>query len=127
MGKRYKVTDGRARWFDKEYNSVEFVKDYNREPGIALVGVENGKAANYLVSIDTRTDLKEVKSEPKPVTFMEAIKAYWDGKTIHHKYNVGSGVSEYIPQEGGGRLIDESGIAITASEIIDGGWYIVEP
>lgn len=62
-----------------------------------------------------------------PVTFMEAIKAYWDGKTIYHKYRVGSGVSKYIPDEGGGRLIDENGIAITASEIIDGDWYIGEP
>ena len=126
IGKRYKVIDGNAKSFDvKQYRYVEFGEDYC-EPGITLVGVENEKATNHVVSIDTRTDLKEVKSEPKPVTFMEAIKAYWDGKTIHHKYNVGSGVSEYIPQEDGGRLIDESGIAITASEIMEGDWFIKE-
>ena len=126
IGKRYKVIDGNAKSFDaKQYRYVEFGEDYC-EPGITLVGVENEKATNHVVSIDTRTDLKEVKSEPKPVTFMEAIEGYWEGKTIYHKYRTDSNHSKYVPQGYGGRLVDAQGFAITASEIMDGEWYIEE-
>jgi hypothetical protein len=60
----------------------------------------------------------------QPVTFIEAVKAYAEGKTIRCEF----GNIDYIykPTELSGRLVDQNKIAIGESEILEGTWYIEE-
>jgi len=55
---------------------------------------------------------------PRPVPFLEAVKAYSEGKTVKCEY---SSVIHRYKQEGNG-FVDENGEAITSYEILNGTW-----
>jgi hypothetical protein len=78
------------------------------------------------VSCDT--ELEEIK--PEPVPFMDAVRAYSEGKTIRCEYNgykitytptdaklSGLGIGMYL-------FIDGDGKGTTAEMFLEGAWYI---
>ena len=71
---------------------------------------------------------EQVKLIPRFVSFMEAIKAYSEGKKIRCKLKDGRGY-EYIPEERcdfGYVLKAHSACAISSGEILTGAWYICD-
>lgn len=67
-----------------------------------------------------------IKPEPKEVTFMDAIKAFDEGKTIYCKTE-GAGEIQYKRIDGYGEyqsMEDDDGDSITQTEILEGKWYI---
>lgn len=75
-------------------------------------------------------DIIQAKFTPLPkeieVDFMEAIKAYGEGKTIICK--IGNNKTEFKPQElftKDNPILDEFEDGVTAKEILEGKWYII--
>ena len=60
---------------------------------------------------------------PQPASFMEAVKAYSEGKTIQSKQVCFTRI--YNPS-GAGWMIDQNGSGPSSSEILHGTWYICE-
>jgi hypothetical protein len=60
----------------------------------------------------------------QPVTFMEAVKAYSEGKTIRCKLH--GGHITYEPKTPRYELMDISGHAITIEEVMSNQWYVEE-
>jgi hypothetical protein len=77
--------------------------------------------------IFTDTEWELIKPEPVLVPFMEAVKAYSEGKTIGCKD--GKHNWEYEPSEFSPKfsvLNDTKDGVISAHEILNGQWYIIE-
>jgi hypothetical protein len=128
-GKRYKVTACRADHWGKPYGIVEVCRDFNAVNSMTLVGVDGDKRTAELVSITTRTELEEI---PQPVPFLDAVKAYAEGKTV--ECTVGNSKYVYSPN---GFNHDESlgyffkpdkypDMPISTKEILEGIWKIKE-
>ena len=85
-------------------------------------GKLQGKGYDNWAYINSNTTVEEIPPEPKPVTFMEAAEANENGKTVECKiygcFNV------YRPHMTAG-MIDQSGRAVSANEILHGKWYII--
>jgi hypothetical protein len=65
------------------------------------------------------SQVKLVKPEPKPVPFLEAVKAYSKGKAIRCKRN--GGYKEYSPCG-----LKNSAISLLTEDVFEATWYIVE-
>lgn len=68
------------------------------------------------------TVLEEIKPQPKPVPFIEAIKAYSEGKAI----KVMHGDHWHTYSKPNHIFLDDTGYAIEADEIFHGEWYVLE-
>lgn len=70
----------------------------------------------------TYTDIINAKfiPIPKPVSFMEAIKAYRENKKIYCEL----GPNKYTYEFNHNGIRDEIGGSLTSDEIINGKWYI---
>lgn len=116
-GKRYKAECALIDYKGNSYDTCQFNKDGK------LCAPSNTCDWAY---INGNTTLEEIPPKPKPVTFMEAVKAYDEGKTIECKssefkkrtYQPG----QYYPHE----MLDKYADSITAKEIINGEWFIKE-
>lgn len=77
---------------------------------------------DYEIFTTSETILEEIKPEPKPVPFMEAVKAFADGnaKAI---YSIVYGRCRHIYADGQ-LLRDENGSAISLTEILYGQWFV---
>jgi hypothetical protein len=60
----------------------------------------------------------------EPVDFIEAMKAYREGKNIYCLW--GGYKYFYVHDKYGNKLIDIAGTTISISEILEGKWYIQE-
>lgn len=103
-----------------------------------IIAFENGRPivdgyATAFISADII--LEEIPPEPKPVPFMEAVKAYSEGKTIRCEVvpSTTNQVYEYEPCGNGIALhgyklstYKGSGTAVTTKEILEGKWFIEE-
>lgn len=111
MDKRYKVVEGTAiDHSGSESKEIQFCKTGQMSTGI------------FVAYISSDTVLEEIK--PEPVPFMEAVKAYSDGKTMEAEWN--GTKSTYKNGTMGFGIKDEDGIPICASEILHGEWFIKE-
>jgi hypothetical protein len=125
-GKKYKVVGGACIGPSREM-FWEVVVDAN--------GRINGKNyENWAYFTDTCI-LEEIPPEPKPVSFMEAVKAYSEGKTIKCKLSraiTGDEEIVYNPSHhksglGYGYWIEDSLTRnISTEAILHGTWYIEE-
>jgi hypothetical protein len=120
-GKRYRVIDAKAMWFGDFFNVVEVVKDEFTTTA-TIVGVKDGETTSKVVSFNSRARLEEIKPEPKPVPYREALEAHFKKHTIKCILNGKEHIYEYHY----GRLKDDKGNAITSNQIINGVWYIVD-
>ena len=92
-------------------------------------GKLQGKGHDNWAYINSNTKLEEIPPEPKPVPFMEAVKAYSEGKTVDCKV----GNCRYVYQKCEGdtpykamhEKNDESS-GVSAKEILEGTWHICE-
>lgn len=93
----------------------------------------NDFAGNVYVS--RYTELEEIKPEPQPVPFMDAVKAYSEGKKIRCEVvpSATNQVYEYEPDGNeiglhGYKLATCMGMCtpVTTKEILEGKWYICE-
>ena len=122
-GKRYKVIGGNAMCLGEFFDIIEICKDCPAVlvGDITLVGVGvDGKATNRVVSISTRTELEEIKPEPRPVTFMEAVKAEKRVKVVWQPLGIDS---RYLPFN---ELIRKLDMFNMQELITCGHWYIEE-
>lgn len=113
-GKRYKVIGGSSLCADTE-------EHYECE-------VRGGElmAKGDFVAVYSDTQLEEIKHELKPVPFMEAVKAYHNGKTIRCTH-IFFGEREYKRQNDAGSLMkDDIHMPISSDEILYGQWYIID-
>ncbi len=83
-------------------------------------GVLKWVDSRCVFGINYRTLKFKWRKVPEPVEFQIAIKAYSEGKTIMCHWNGG----HYSYTRTGKGIVDTQGIAITASEILEGEWYI---
>lgn len=113
-GKRYKVVQDYAITLNKTgfFTEVTFKHGW----------LESDGGYNCAVFMDTQ--LEEIKPEPKPVPFMEAVKAFAAVKTILCKYDGRCNI-----YKNGGRfkqLKDQNDWGPSAHEILHGTWYIID-
>jgi hypothetical protein len=120
----------------KKYKTSEAIAMLGKNPELQFEGI--GKKArlsigklgyiHYVSHVLSNNLSDNVKPEDEweliqqPVPFMEAVKAYSEGKTIRcesQNYNTRT----YKPN-GTDKLIDQHRIAITTHEIINGTWYV---
>lgn len=122
-GKRYKVVEGSYLWFGAD----------NRDECIIVNGRLTEKNRHSTFSVYADTVLEEIKPEPKHVPFMEAVKAYSEGKTIRCEVvpSTTNQVYEYKPDGNkiglhGYKLstYKGSGTPVTTKEILEGKWFI---
>lgn len=112
-GKKYKVIAGTAMALNgRKYGTINVGSNgaFRAETGLRLYVSDN-------------TVVEEIK--PKPVPFIEAVKAYRDGKSItcewrdlRSVYNLSCGDTAMFK--------DVNCATLTAGEILDGTWYIEE-
>jgi len=119
-GKRYRVVNSYA--CDNAGEATEII-----QIRCGTFGTEDSDEDVY---ISTTTILEEIPSEPKPVTFMEAVEAYGKGETIRCKINHGGRTYEYdyIPQftcDFGYKFVAKGSCEISSGEILRGKWFIV--
>lgn len=83
----------------------------------------NGDAESplYIVT-DQDKDRWQLIEEPKEVSFIEAVKAFHEGKTIKSKLKF---EHTYNKNENGNTLIDENENAVSSEEIIYSKWFIL--
>lgn len=73
--------------------------------------------------VNSHTELQEI---PQPVSFMEAVKAYKEGKTIRSD-GVCAFAHIYDPKVNCGKgLLDERKIGVDPTEILERDWYILD-
>jgi hypothetical protein len=79
-----------------------------------------------LVFVEARF-IREI-TQPVAVPFLEAVKAYSEGKTIRCEMS-GMEIQRYTPNRYGSYkcLKSQLGATISANEILNGKWYIGEP
>lgn len=128
----------------KELNIIEASK---MEVGTKFKVIKDGKEKKYTLLEDTEgkffslgikgnswsiaySSLIQAKFIPLPkeieADFMEAIKAYSEGKTIICK--IENNKTEFKPQElftNDNPILDEFEDGVTAKEILEGKWYII--
>jgi hypothetical protein len=118
-GKRYKAIDALIDRYGEVYETA-IVKD----------GTLRGDGDGILFAhINSYTQLEEIKPEPLPIPFLEAVKAYSEGKTAEcecDKCKQLASKRTYVPSEIGSEMKDQSGYAVTADEILHGIWFIKE-
>lgn len=108
------------------FNTSKMILMINQKPKLKFKRVSDGLAFSikdghycwnsgyeHLAPGDKWVLIKE-----KPVSFKEAIKAYYDDKII--ECHLGDIIYVYTESE----LLDQNGIAITPAEILKGIWYI---
>ncbi len=85
----------------------------------------NGNRNCPLTICDTNLQSKFIVVE-KPVSFIEAIKAYTNGKNIMCEHNGGCSIyrNKYCEDNCVNILQDDYGDGISAEEILNGEWYI---
>jgi hypothetical protein len=123
-GKRYKVTEGNAiHLFGSTYRIVEVYDDGVASNCMTLVGVDGDRRTANVISITSRTELDEIN---QPVPFMEAAKAFDEGKKVTCK-TAEHGTRTYKKEfPNGTQMIDHIKIAVSTTEILRGEWTIVK-
>jgi hypothetical protein len=80
-----------------------------------------GEVGNWAY-INSHTELEPIPPEPQPVSFMEAVKAYSEGKTIR------CGGTKYVSKtglaSGFGSSSSNNGTYLNCREILQGEWFI---
>jgi hypothetical protein len=114
-GKRYKVIKG----FLLDSEGVEHLEALITKHGNVII-----PGQPWLAYVSPNTQLREIKPEPKPVTFMEAVKAYENGKSI--KVKDGSRETTYNLSGDMAMFKGTNDTILTVSEILNGTWYIEE-
>lgn len=109
-GKKYRCTNGAIINFMGNEHNEFCINEYGEF-------VDNDNIKRMYI-----TDTTEVEEIQQPVSFMEAIKAYAEGKVIICTLN--SRANIYKPKGKHGYLIDHCGGGLTAAEILEGTWYI---
>ena len=107
-GKKYEVTYGA---YDCEGNTIT-------ELYIGTDGDFRSKRNGFRVFIGYDTEVKEI---PKPVTFMEAVKAYAEGKTIYSEDGILKHTYRFDSC-----MRDECKSPVSAEEILNRKWFIKE-
>lgn len=111
----------------KKYRVEGIVKDFEGRQlfGLAVTGgrlVKNTDNSHTYAYISTDAMLEEISQS---VPFLEAIKAYSEGKTIRCEWD--SKNNKYDPKQNSPDnpwMRDNKGRPVTAKEILHGGWYI---
>jgi hypothetical protein len=76
---------------------------------------------NNEVFLDTEWELVQ-----QPVSFMEAVKAYSEGKTIRCEINAEKYIYKPLGEDCYNAVKDDENIAVSAKEILEGRWYVEE-
>lgn len=76
--------------------------------------------------VNSLTELEEIPPEPKPVPFMEAVKAYSEGKTVKCSMGNHTYTPHVVSGESSSAFSDECHLAPSAQEILHGKWYIID-
>lgn len=124
----------------KKYKTWEAIKMLNENPKLmfqALSFVINKPIEKYLKLDDVDKIVKCISSSnlynefiyadqlwilvSQPVDFMEAVKAYDEGKTIRCELN---GLARIYGKSTCRLLVDNFGAAVDTSEILKGKWFI---
>lgn len=109
-GRTYKIVHGCAIRATSERETHCFngiMVDGNGE----LIGVTDGKVTIYLAYVSSGVEVEEI---PQDVPFMEAVKAYSEGRTI------------FVERDGKKRTYEDSCYCgfFEANDILYGKWYI---
>jgi hypothetical protein len=124
--KIYKVINGFAVWAVPNCEPIYFEKVYIKGRGLCGVD-ESGYKTGSMVSVYDDTEVMEIA---QPVPFMEAVKAYKDGKTISCK--IQDAQLTYARNQDrerchyGYKLINTLDYAVNTDEILEGIWTIEE-
>lgn len=114
---------------DHYYGDVLFINRMEALKGKEVEIKINLKNNKYLIVEDNGQHYWSAEMfEPveKPVSFMEAIKAFNKGKTIKCELEYGEVIKYEIDEYNKGSLVDEEGGAITSYEILEGKWFVEE-
>jgi hypothetical protein len=113
-GKKYKVTKGAViDKLGKEYSCFTL----SPEGEICIDEFSRGY-------ISGQTEIDEIQ---QPIPFMEAVKAYSEGKTIRVELGEGKNkTNTYKDGYSGGFFKDRNGYAPLNIEILEGRWYVEE-
>lgn len=120
----------------KKYKTSEVIAMLEQNPKLKFKCITDGIGEYCTIEVnhgricwggDNRLPMYIVVDKPlewelvqQPVSFMEAVKAYSEGKTIRCEKN--GHVLEYKPFYGMLKL--KTGQAVTATQILEGRWYV---
>ena len=111
VGTEYEATSPKRH----KYNCVVVLDEGNK----VLINSKNGTKIDLLNDFIINTKFIPLQN---PVSFIEAIKARYEGKTI----KVVLRNNERIYKDNSAGLIDQNGGYLTPLEILEGKWYIEE-
>ena len=106
--------------YNGDFKKVEYPKGNVWVNDLAIKAIDNGE----VIFINSKL-VKLIPPTPKPVPFLEAVKAYSEGKTA--KCRVGLEKNTYTYQPAGNNdlaMRDESGMGISPYEILNGIWMV---
>ena len=99
-----------------KYNCVVELEQDNK----VLINSKDGLKIDCLNDFIINTKFIPIQ---KPVPFMEAVKAFSEGKVIECELNTEKFVYGYKYKK---QLIDSNKLAVSINEILNGKWYIKE-
>jgi hypothetical protein len=120
-GKRYRVVEGSTMVAGG--TNLQLV----RKCIIRNAGFETIESPHYGLAAYNDTILEEIKPEPQPVSFMEAVKAYSEGKTVECKIDCITYIYKKEDEDGDPLCemqAEETKAGLSAREILHGVWYI---
>jgi len=101
-----------------QIRSSNCIKNYSGKHA-SFVGIDGGYGLPFNnINALKKIEWKEVK---KPVSFLEAIKAFNEGRTIYCKYR---DIVSYFRSKPFKGLMDDNKNPIASYEILEGEWYI---
>ena len=134
MSKDYNILEAIKMPIGTEFEVVNENGEIEDTKAILISGIDDSAnkilawngCRNYpLIICDTNLQSKFIVVE-KPVSFIEAIKAYTNGKDIMCEHNGGCSIykNKYCEDNCVNILYDDYGDGISAEEILNGEWYI---
>ncbi|ASN68328.1 hypothetical protein 10S11_66 [uncultured Caudovirales phage] len=121
------ITEDKNKKFEATYGTDKLLI-YANDDGFFKMQMNNVACTHQLDgNLQIRGEWTLIK---QPVSFMEAIKAFSQGKTIKCRvpFTLVDDLIVYKPSKGVlfTELFDNGGAAITQTEILEGKWYIEE-
>ena len=134
MSKDYNILEAIKMPIGTEFEVVNENGEIEDTKAILISGIDdsankilawNGYRNCPLTICDTNLQSKFIKNE-KPVSFIEALKAYTNGKNIMCEHNGGCSIykNKFCEDNCVNILNDDYGDGISVEEILNGEWYI---